>query len=128
MSLMSTAYNRIVWVDIPVTDLNRAVDFYRAVLNCEIDTQEQDGKMIGVFRPSGGNAASLIPASNEIISTEGLLVYMNVEGRIRDAVKQVEMKGGKVTQRIHTIAPYGFRAIILDSEGNRIALHSGMDA
>ena len=58
----------------------------------------------------------------------GILVYMNVEGRIRDAVAQVEKLGGKVLEPTHPIGPHGFRAIVLDSEGNRIALHSSVDA
>jgi uncharacterized protein len=116
--------NHIVWADIPVSDLDRAINFYRAVLNCKIDLQEQDGRHIGVI----ANSATLVVAANEIHSDSGILIYMKVENRIRDAVKQVEEHGGKVIQRIHTIAPYGFRAIVLDSEGNRIALHSGIDS
>jgi predicted enzyme related to lactoylglutathione lyase len=42
-------------------------------------------------------------------------------------VKQTTEQGGKVVQEIHSIGPHGFRAIILDSEGNRIALHSETD-
>ena len=113
----------IVWVDIPVLDLDRAIAFYKAVLACEIDQQEQDGKQIGVFP----KCASLIVVP-EIKSDSGILIYMSVEKGIRDAVKQVEEHGGKILQRIHTIEPYGFRAIVLDSEGNRIALHSSVDA
>jgi len=30
----------------------------------------------------------------------------------------------KILKRKHQIGPYGFRVVILDSEGNRIALHS----
>jgi hypothetical protein len=51
-------------------------------------------------------------------------VYLNVDGRIVDAVKAVNAAGGKVLQETHQIGPYGFRAIFQDSEGNRVALHS----
>ena len=116
--------NHIVWADIPVVDLNRAINFYRAVLNCEIEQQEQDGKKIGVIP----NWATLVVAETEISENSGILIYISVEKRIRDAVKRVDEHGGKVMQRIHTIAPYGFRAIVLDSEGNRLALHSTVDS
>ena len=53
---------------------------------------------------------------------------MNVDRRIRDAVAQVEQLGGKALEATHPIGPHGFRAIILDSEGSRIALHSTVDA
>jgi predicted enzyme related to lactoylglutathione lyase len=36
----------------------------------------------------------------------------------------VEQRGGKVLQPKHPIGPHGYRALILDSEGNRIALPS----
>ncbi len=55
-------------------------------------------------------------------------MYMNVDGRIRDAIVQTERMGGKVVEAVHAIGEHGFRAIILDSEGNRIALHSTRDA
>ena len=40
------------------------------------------------------------------------------------ALNAVESHGGKVLSAMHSIEPFGFRAIVLDSEGNRVALHS----
>lgn len=40
---------------------------------------------------------------------------------------KVAPNGGKVTEPVHAIGPHGFRALMLDSEGNRIALHSSVD-
>ncbi|PYM12728.1 MAG: hypothetical protein DME18_10640 [Verrucomicrobia bacterium] len=57
-------------------------------------------------------------------SEHGPLVYLSVEGRLDDAVRAVQKGGGKVLKDKHPIGPYGFRAVIRDSEGNRIALHS----
>jgi predicted enzyme related to lactoylglutathione lyase len=54
-------------------------------------------------------------------------VYFNANGRIKDAVDQAEKNGGKVIEPVHSIGPHGYRAILLDSEGNRIALHSVTD-
>ena len=53
-----------------------------------------------------------------------LLLYFNCSGRLDDAISMVEPNGGKVVQPKHQIGPHGFRAIVLDSEGNRVALHS----
>ena len=49
---------------------------------------------------------------------------MNANGRLDQAIAAVEANSGKVIQPKHQIGPYGFRAVIQDSEGNRIALHS----
>ncbi len=39
-------------------------------------------------------------------------------------LQAIEKSGGKVLEHKHPIGPHGFRAIVLDSEGNRIALYS----
>ena len=57
-------------------------------------------------------------------SESGPLVYLSVEGRLDHAIGQVELNGGKVLIPKHPIGPYGFRAVVRDTEGNRIALHS----
>ena len=46
------------------------------------------------------------------------------DGRLDDAIAAVTANGGNVLQAKHAIGPYGFRAILLDTEGNRVALHS----
>jgi predicted enzyme related to lactoylglutathione lyase len=52
------------------------------------------------------------------------MIYLNANGRLDDAIAAVAPNGGKVVQPKHPIGPFGFRAIINDSEGNRVALHS----
>jgi predicted enzyme related to lactoylglutathione lyase len=52
------------------------------------------------------------------------LIYLNCEGRLDVAIAAVGLNGGKVIQYKHQIGEHGFRAIVLDTEGNRIALHS----
>jgi len=127
MSDFNSTHNRAVWMDIPVADLDRAATFYRAVLKLKIEKVDFQGTVFCVLDHDQGNGGCLIANAREV-SPVGILVYMNVEGRIRDAVAQVEKLGGKVLEPTHPIGPHGFRAIVLDSEGNRIALHSSVDA
>jgi len=51
-------------------------------------------------------------------------VYLNVDGRMKAAVEAASSNGGRVVEAAHAIGPHGLRAVIIDSEGNRIALHS----
>ena len=74
-----------------------------------------------------GNGGCLVIKEKEITSDSGILVYMNVDGRIHDAVSKVEPNGGKIIEPARTIGPHGVRAVVLDSEGNRVALHSTED-
>ncbi|HEX2475784.1 MAG TPA: VOC family protein [Lacipirellulaceae bacterium] len=127
MSDYNSTHNRAVWFDIPVADLDRAVQFYQAILGVGVEKQEFAGSSIGVIEHKDGNGGCLVQEKTEI-SAGGILLYMNVDGRIRDAVQKVVPQGGTVIQPIHPIGPHGFRAVVLDSEGNRIALHSRSDA
>ena len=129
MSDLNSQHNRVVWVDVPVKDLNRSIAFYSAMLANKVSKVEMPGMEFAVLDHQDGNGGCLVPqqAVGEISATGGLLVYVNANGRIKDAVAKAEQHGGKVIEPVHSIGPHGFRAILLDSEGNRIALHSGTD-
>jgi predicted enzyme related to lactoylglutathione lyase len=128
MSEMNSAHNRVVWCDIPVADLERASTFYRNVLAIAVDRMEFDGNAFAILEHEQGNGGCLIPHAGYAGCTDGPLIYMNVERRIRAAVAAVRAHGGKVLEDVHPIGPHGIRAIVADSEGNRIALHSTIDA
>jgi hypothetical protein len=121
-----TATNTLVWVDVPVQDLDRAVRFYSAVLGAPSLKQEHGGMAFAVLpHAEGGIGGCLIPSTDQNKpSANGPLIYLSCQGRLDEAVAKVSSNGGKVLQARHPIGPYGFRAIVLDSEGNRIALHS----
>lgn len=118
--------SQIVWFDIPVVDLDRAIRFYSAVLGCDVSRQEAGtGVAVGVL-PHEGQAIGgcLVVPRDNAPSDRGVLIYLNCDGRLNEAVAAVETQGGTVLEPVHTIGPYGSRAIVLDSEGNRVALHS----
>ena len=98
------------------------------MLAIKVSKESFDGSSLAVLEHGQGNGGCLVPNAGEVSSTQGVLVYFNVDGRIRDAVAQVERHGGRVTEPVHAIGPHGFRAIVNDSEGNRVALHSQSDA
>jgi uncharacterized protein len=117
--------NHIVWVDIPVLKMDRAIRFYTAVLGAQVEKQDYPGMSIASFPHKDGEAAGCLYLSDDVRpSAEGPLVYLNVHGRIDEAIEAVEPSGGKVLQPKESIGPFGFRAVVLDTEGNRIALHS----
>ncbi|HEY2986316.1 MAG TPA: VOC family protein [Candidatus Binatia bacterium] len=117
--------NQIVWVDIPVKDLERAIKFYSAVLGTPVKKEEMPGMTIGILPHQEGEVGGcLFKSETDEPSTKGPLLYLNANGRLAQAIAAVEANSGKVVQPKHPIGPYGYRAIVLDSEGNRIALHS----
>ena len=116
--------NGAVWFDIPVEDLDRAKEFYESVLNIKIFKENANGFKFCVLNHKDGNGGFLVPNKFEISSDSGILLYLNVNDRIQNAMKNAENLGAKIIEQVRGISPHGFRAIILDSEGNRIALHS----
>jgi len=117
--------NQIVWVDIPVADLDRAVKFYSALLGEEVIKQTYSGLSLGLLPHVDTHVSGcLVTSQDNRPSRQGPLIYLNVNGRLDAAVTAVAAHGGEVLQAKHQIGPYGFRAIVLDSEGNKIALHS----
>ena len=118
--------NRIVWVDIPVLDLERAIGFYSAVLGSTVTKEGGPGFVFGLLPHTGNEVGGCLysPGEDNAPSKVGPLVYLNAEGRLAKAVAAVTAQGGRVIQAVHAIGPHGFRAIVLDSEGNRVALHA----
>jgi predicted enzyme related to lactoylglutathione lyase len=127
MSDLNSLKNRVVWVDIPVANLDRAQKFYAAVLGIAVHKEQFGDVSFCVLDHQDGNGGCLVENAAEV-STKGALVYLNVDKRIQDAVAKVESNGGSIITPIHAIGPHGFRAVIIDSEGNRIALHSTVDS
>lgn len=128
MSTLNQKHNRLVWFDIPVIDLQRAADFYRSVLNIKVEVQNFGDVHFGVLEHEEGNGGCLVPNPEEAGAPGGILVYLNVNGRIRSALNSVKSAGGQVIQDTHSLGPHGFRALIKDSEGNTLALHSELDS
>ena len=117
--------NIVCWLDIPVTDLDRAIGFYSALLGEAAIKQAAEGMEFGLLpHASDGVSGCLVVTKDSRPSQNGPLVYLSVEGRLDAALEAVREGGGKVMKEKHPIGPHGFRAIVVDSEGNRIALHS----
>jgi predicted enzyme related to lactoylglutathione lyase len=118
--------NQFVWVDIPVTDLDRAIAFYSKVLDSPVSKEGGGGFVFGLLPHSDSAVSGCLykPDTDNSPSKTGPLVYLNATGRLKQAVQAVAESGGKVLEDIHQIGPYGFRAIFIDSEGNRMALHA----
>jgi predicted enzyme related to lactoylglutathione lyase len=117
--------NTFVWVDIPVRDLDRAIAFYSAVCAQPVGKIGGPGFSFGLFKHEGNEVGGcLVQPEDHGPSLDGPLVYLDAGGRLDAAVAAAQQGGGKVLQAKHSIAPNGFRAVIADSEGNRVALHS----
>ena len=128
MSNLNSQHNLGVWFDIPVGDLDRAATFYAAVLEINVSKEKHGDISFCLLEHGEGNGGCLIANESGVAKDTGILVYMNVDGRIQDATAKVTEHGGEILEPPQSIGPPGFRALIRDSEGNRIALHSNSGA
>src|ERR1700694_6040554 len=109
--------NQIVWCDIPVKDLDRAIKFYSAVLGSPVEKKSFPGMTFGLLsHADDGVSGCLCVGDEHTPSANGQLIYLNCEVRLDVAIAAVGLNGGKVIQYKHQIGPYGFRAIVLDTE------------
>ena len=116
----------VVYFEIPVTDLDRAIAFYEAVLGARLIRESIDGYDMALFEdvaPGGGISGALARGDVYRPSTAGAIVYFGVED-IDAVLQRAEARGGEVLYPKTAIGPRGFVAEIRDSEGNRIALHA----
>jgi uncharacterized protein len=122
----------LCWTDIPVTNLDRAIKFYSAVLGREVRKLSESGMQYGLLPHEEQNASGCLCVRsdsggiNNGPSANGPLIYLLVEGRLDEAVEAARANGGKVLRARQQIGEHGFRAVIIDSEGNRIALHTSV--
>lgn len=117
----------VVWCDIPVKNISRAIRFYSAVLKVKIKKETGPGFELAVLPHSDGGhgiGCCLYTSKTDKPHRQGARLYFTVEGRLDAACKAIVKHKGKILQPKHAIGEHGFRAVVLDSEGNRIALHS----
>lgn len=119
--------NAIGWVEVPVTDMGRAIQFYNTVLDWNLQ-EVQIGPLSMAWFPwdqtAPGAAGSLVKNENYIPGSIGTLVYFSCAD-VSTPAARIEAAGGKLLRGKTQISPeYGYMALALDTEGNRIAFHS----
>jgi predicted enzyme related to lactoylglutathione lyase len=121
--------NMVGWFEIPVTDMDRAKQFYEAVFEVKIQVQDFNGLVMGWFpfaENKMGASGSLVkhPDFYHPSNTEGPLLYFSCMD-VSVPLNKVAQAGGKVLQDKKLISKeIGYMGLFLDTEGNRLALHS----
>lgn len=122
--------NAISWFEIPTTDLDRATAFYESIFQIKLfplDTPNLKMRMFPIDNPAAGVGGALVYSGgfHKPSATEGPLIYLNANPDVQIVLDRVADAGGRVIVPKTQISPeYGYMAAFIDSEGNRIALHS----
>jgi predicted enzyme related to lactoylglutathione lyase len=116
------------WFEIPVSNMERAIAFYEKVFDTKL-SRNQMGEFDMAWFPwdeNGGGAGGSLVYHQEtcVTSTDGVLIYFSSEN-LSTELGRIEAAGGQILVPRTEISPeIGFMAVFMDSEGNRIALHS----
>lgn len=118
--------NLISIVEIPVADFPRAVKFYQAIMGVTIEAMEMDGVQLGVLPNETGTINVVLAKGNDYKpTTDGAILYLNAGDNLQPILDKVEGNGGQVIVPKTQISPeMGFFALFIDTEGNKLGLHS----
>ncbi len=116
----------INWFEIPVTNIERAVQFYNAVLDIQLELMGAMGATTAFFPyETDGVGGSLTMGDGYVPSQTGPVVYLNGGQNLSTVLDRVAAAGGEVLLPKTGIGENGYIAFFLDTEGNKIGLHSG---
>jgi predicted enzyme related to lactoylglutathione lyase len=120
----------ISWFEIPATDLGRATKFYETIFGISLIPMDLPNIKMRMFPVEDqmtdiGGAVVDSGGFHKPSATDGPLIYLNGNPDVQNVLDKVEKAGGKITvPKTEISAEYGFMAVIIDTEGNRIGLHS----
>lgn len=121
--------NLVGWFEIPVDEMDRAVRFYESVLGVELERHRM-GPLDMAWFPAGdgtGAPGALVRHPDFYRpSADGVLIYLSApSGDLSNELTRVEDAGGAILVPRRQISDeHGYMAVLQDTEGNRIALHS----
>lgn len=118
----------ITWVEIPVTDFERAKKFYSAIYDYDMPEMMMGPNRMGFLlydQQAGGIGAAIVQGEGYVPTPNGAKVYLNGGSDLNTVMNRVESAGGKVLMTKMLISPdLGSFGIFEDTEGNHISLHS----
>ncbi len=127
--------NTMYWVEIPAKNFERAKKFYESIFNIEMMSVPMPRGKYGIFplemeAQGAGGAIVEGPGYEPSADTEkGPIIYLDRGEDLEVPLSKIEDAGGKVV--LHKTknganGEFGFIAHFIDSEGNRMGLHSNM--
>jgi predicted enzyme related to lactoylglutathione lyase len=127
MEKLGPGTNALNWFEISVNDIDRAAKFYETILDITLMRMEMMGMKMAAFPSmpphSGG---SLVKSDQHVPSMDGAVIYLNANPDLQHVLDRVSSAGGQIIMGKTLIDDQvGYMAFIVDSEGNKVGLHSG---
>lgn len=126
----NTLNNPVGWFEIYVEDMQRAKAFYESVFGRTLEKLENPGQAVGMEmwafpmqEKAIGITGALVKMPDFDAGANSVIVYFMCQDCAIEAAK-AEQCGGRIVKPKMSIGVYGFIALVADTEGNMIGLHS----
>lgn len=121
----NTIKDYVSWFEIPAIDFQQAVHFYNHIFGIEMEQNITDVNAMAFFPVKSGIGGAVIASPGSIPSDTGPLIYLNGGKDLNNVLNKVEEVGGRIVMPKTLISEdAGYFAIFIDSQGNKLALHS----
>tara|TARA_R110002124_G_scaffold280073_3_gene453126 strand:+ start:10083 stop:10490 length:408 start_codon:yes stop_codon:yes gene_type:complete len=115
----------VSWFEIPAIDFQQAVHFYNHIFGIEMEQNITEANAMAFFPVTSGIGGAVIAGTGSIPSDTGPLIYLNGGKDLNNVLNKVEEVGGRIVMPKTLISEdAGYFAIFIDSQGNKLALHS----
>ncbi len=115
----------ISWFEIPAINFQQAVDFYNEIYDIDMEKNFDDNYAMAFFPAEKGIGGAIVAGPGSIPGIIGPLLYLNAGKDLNVVLERVESAGGRIVMTKTLInEESGYFAIFIDSEGNKLALHS----
>jgi len=125
---MDSNSNSLNWFEIPVTDMERARHFYQVIFGIHTEQMDLPQMQMAGFPGdafSGKALGALVKSDMHKPSQEGVVIYLNANPDLSPVLDKVEQEGGKIVlPKTQITEEIGYMAFFIDTEGNKIGLHS----
>jgi predicted enzyme related to lactoylglutathione lyase len=119
-----TVTSTITWFEIPAADFGRAVRFYETIFASPLQHMAEWPNLAIFPYQRPGISGAVAYGDGHRPSSDGVVIYLNCDGRIDEVLNRVEKAGGAIVQAKSYLPSVGYVAQIRDSEGNRVGLHA----
>jgi predicted enzyme related to lactoylglutathione lyase len=119
--------NAISWFEIPSTNFERAIKFYETILSAKLRLEDSPDVKMAIFPYEGVEdsvGGAVVYTKRLSPSDNGTLNYLCCGDDLTNNLSKVKEAGGKVIMPKTSIGPNGYIALFIDTEGNKVGLHS----
>jgi uncharacterized protein len=115
----------VSWFEIPAIDFQQAVKFYETIFGITLQQNINDTNAMAFFPTSNGVGGAVVYGPGYVPGDSGALLYLNGGNDLSEVLDKVVEAGGRIIMKKTLISEdAGYFAIFIDSQGNKLALHS----